>query len=149
MKVTDHVQISSLLFSFLTHETRNLAIIEFIKIKEFSKHQRIIKSGVDLILHSLYFTIHKQRNQWFACYEYTTDPRESVYDPPILTIHIHVPIYTCICVVYHSSEEATAPPPGLERRVIIKPKKPKKQCGSEGGKRQHLNLSVYTAYCER
>lgn len=150
MKVIDHEVINSLIFAF-SKETLDMAIIDYIKIKEFTKHQKTIEKGHQLILYSLNYKVHKHRENFIIAYEYTTDPTESVYDPPVTDIAIKVPHYTSTSVFYRTTEEVIHPPPDNERRLIIKPKRSKKSPTDKNieSVKNFNNQAVYTAYCER
>lgn len=136
MIITDFVIISNLIFAFSDDDVIDRNVVEHIKLNEFSKKR------ATLCLYSLKFKIHKHSTYWIACYQYTTDPKESVYDPPVYDIAIQVPAYTNIFIDYLSEESLIKP---YKRKLIARPVKKKKNKGSST-----LNApSVYTAYAEK
>lgn len=150
MKVVDNTGLSSLIIAFEDEEARTMAIVEVIKINEFTKQQSRVCDGSDFVLYSLNYRLHKHRDGWFVSYEYVTDPSETTYNPPVYDIAIRVPVYTRTFVSYRCYEDKLCSPPDNERHIIIKPKKNKRQNGS--GEEEFKNLtaqSIYTAYSER
>ena len=125
---TDHILLSNLIFAF-TEDDLDMVIIEFIKLHVFEKKQ------CSTTLHSLEYQIHKHANSWLASYQYTTQPDESVYFPPIYNIAILVPQYTTIFVTYISEEKFVAEPPEKKRRLLQKPKR-------------RNQVSVFSSYTE-
>lgn len=137
MKIVDYTTISSLIFAFENTESLDLAIIECIKLNEFSKHKKPVT------LYSLQYNIHKNAVHWIIAYQYTTSEEETLYDPPIFDIAIKVPKYTSVFVEELNEERLIKPPPGNIRKVIVKPKNKKRKNSETTAPR-----SVYTAYCE-
>lgn len=147
MKVIGQTIIPTLIFGFEKHESIDHAVVEFIKINEFTVHHK------SLVLYSLNFKIHKHANYWIAAYEYTTDPSESLYSPPVYEIAIRVPEYTSVFIDFKAEEQLICSPPDHQRRLIIKPTKGKKRksgtvtAAVSTSTQDSNHQSVYTTYC--
>nr|WOZ57599.1 hypothetical protein MmNV_06 [Menippe mercenaria nudivirus] len=130
--VNEYVEIPSLLL-VLTDEAREHAIVNYIKLREFTKNQDSIVKGHPLILYNLEYSIHRYYNLWSVLYSYVKSPNNtSQYD-----IAISVPCYTKVILTTKVVEDITRKPP-TGRKVIFKPKRVKQD--------PKHKQSIYTAF---
>ncbi|UVX94866.1 hypothetical protein CsNV_006 [Callinectes sapidus nudivirus] len=142
MIVFDTLQVTSLIFA-LPFESRELSVVEFIKLKEFQKHSQ------SLNLYSLQYQFHKHSNYYIVNYCYATNPNESTYDneEDDHQIAIRVPYYTDVQVTLKHQDSLVAKPPDGKRKIIQKTPKAKRQKRELNGETSSKNTpAVFTSY---